>query len=503
MCGFLGCQGDETNNHARAHHRHTKHAVFLDINERRPFCFSCDAVVGGGAIPHLVDVLEKVRSGDFSWEEGKLIPHRSDQDEHFEELDRMETALGRRRMLVLLRVMKTWREEAERRKPRVPVTPESAPKKPPKIMLEPTVSKVEAPGKTGLRNLGNTCFINSVLQSLSNLSKLRDFFIDHFMESTSTPIRYNNAVTLWRRGTLDCLTAMSTNVAVDKSQISLAVELHNILRVLWSGKWLVVTPFALLDALWRFVPRFRGYVQQDAQEFYTYLLDRLNVELSEAMTRPNRPGVSASSPPNRSIVRDIFEGQFVSEVQCGSCKNVSQRFETFVDLELDVIVQSVARRRNPNHPMETASLYDCVKSFSEWENIGNEYKCDACGKVSPAIKRIRLRQLPRVLCIVLKRFCYTASGQLAKNDAQVTFPLEGFDMSFITDAPTTSTKYDLRSVILHHGISLQKGHYTCVAYNSLLEQWISFNDAKCTVVREEDVNSSKLQPYMLFYERSE
>ena len=42
-------------------------------------------------------------------------------------------------------------------------------------------------------------------------------------------------------------------------------ELHNLLRVVWSGKWAVVTPYALLDALWRFVPRFRNYQQQDAQ----------------------------------------------------------------------------------------------------------------------------------------------------------------------------------------------------------------------------------------------
>lgn len=40
------------------------------------------------------------------------------------------------------------------------------------------------------------------------------------------------------------------------------MQLHALLRVLWSGKWAVVTPFALLEAIWKFVPRFKNYQQQ-------------------------------------------------------------------------------------------------------------------------------------------------------------------------------------------------------------------------------------------------
>ena len=47
----------------------------------------------------------------------------------------------------------------------------------------------------------------------------------------------------------------------------LTQEVHRLMRVMWSGKWAVVTPHAVLNAVWRLVPSFRGYSQQDAQEF--------------------------------------------------------------------------------------------------------------------------------------------------------------------------------------------------------------------------------------------
>lgn len=48
---------------------------------------------------------------------------------------------------------------------------------------------------------------------------------------------------------------------------SLCEEIHGLMRVMWSGKWAVVTPHTILTAIWHHIPTFRGYCQQDAQEF--------------------------------------------------------------------------------------------------------------------------------------------------------------------------------------------------------------------------------------------
>ena len=44
-------------------------------------------------------------------------------------------------------------------------------------------------------------------------------------------------------------------------------ELLALLRVMWSGKWALVSPHQMLYAIWRLIPFFKGYAQQDAQEF--------------------------------------------------------------------------------------------------------------------------------------------------------------------------------------------------------------------------------------------
>jgi hypothetical protein len=89
------------------------------------------------------------------------------------------------------------------------------------------------------------------------------------------------------------------------------MEVHSLLRVLWSGKWAVVTPCALLESVWKFVPKFRNRQQQDAQEFLCYLFDRLQLELAHANSAlgpapdpPTLPSTTRSSARKKAKGKD-------------------------------------------------------------------------------------------------------------------------------------------------------------------------------------------------------
>jgi ubiquitin C-terminal hydrolase len=101
----------------------------------------------------------------------------------------------------------------------------------------------------------------------------------------------------------------------------------------------------------------------------------------------------------------------------------------------------------------------------------------------------------------LKRFEWTPTSRGAKINTDVKFQLEKLDLApFCKESEEVDTCYKLMSVVMHHGISLQSGHYTCYAYNTESDAWIHFNDSRVTIAEEEDVTES--EAYMLFYQRS-
>ena len=95
----------------------------------------------------------------------------------------------------------------------------------------------------------------------------------------------------------------------------------------------------------------------------------------------------------------------------------------------------------------------------------------------------------------MKRFCFHEED-LKKVDTKVTEFME-FDFSEYTK--NENDIYELDSIIVHHGINLEKGHYTCYGYNQDSEEWYHFNDSKVTFLYGEDVLEQ--QPYLLFFER--
>lgn len=209
-----------------------------------------------------------------------------------------------------------------------------------------------APGVTGLRNLGNTCYMNSILQVLSHLQKFRECFLTLDLCETEELLAKSNH-TQGVKGVTGAVvsngnTAMSGcplgrigNLPVGKKesappstqaaelvqakasrcstrqQMSLCYELHTLFRVMWSGRWSLVSPFAMLHSVWNLIPAFRGYDQQDAQEFLCELLDKVQQELDTEGSRRRIVIPITKRKLSKQVLKvlnTIFHGQLLSQV---------------------------------------------------------------------------------------------------------------------------------------------------------------------------------------------
>uniref|UniRef100_A0A670KEL7 Ubiquitin carboxyl-terminal hydrolase n=1 Tax=Podarcis muralis TaxID=64176 RepID=A0A670KEL7_PODMU len=311
---------------------------------------------------------------------------------------------------------------------------------------------------TGLRNLGNTCFMNAILQSLS----------------------------------------------------SLVEEFRKTLCALWQGSQTAFSPESLFYVVWKIMPNFRGYQQQDAHEFMRYLLDHLHLELqggfngvSRSVILQENSGLSGGSRccinGTSTVVTAIFGGILQNEVNCLICGTESRKFDPFLDLSLDIPSHFRNKRKNQeNGPMCT--LPDCLRSFTDLEELDETelYMCHKCKKKQKSTKKFWIQKLPKVLCLHLKRFHWTAYLR-NKVDTYVEFPLRGLDMKCYLLEPENSGPesclYDLAAVVVHHGSGVGSGHYT--AYATHEGRWFHFNDSTVTLTDEETVVKAKA--YILFY----
>ena len=182
-------------------------------------------------------------------------------------------------------------------------------------------------GVTGLANLGNTCYMNSTLQCLSNTPIASSFFISGRFEKD---INKKNPI---------------------GSGGKLAVAFADLLRELWSGKYSSIAPRNFKKAISSVASHFSGTRQHDSQELLAFLLDGLHEDLNRVLDKPyvaqveangrldslvSREAWDAYRLRNRSIVVDLFMGQLKSTVVCPvpECGKKSVTFDPFMYLQV-------------------------------------------------------------------------------------------------------------------------------------------------------------------------
>ncbi|XP_004869741.1 ubiquitin carboxyl-terminal hydrolase 35 isoform X1 [Heterocephalus glaber] len=171
-------------------------------------------------------------------------------------------------------------------------------------------------GKIGLINLGNTCYVNSILQALFMASDFRHCVL-RLTENNSQP---------------------------------LMTKLQWLFAFLEHSQRPAISPENFLSASW--TPWFSPGTQQDCSEYLKYLLDRLHEEektgtrICQKLKQSSLPSPPEESPsPSSTSVEKMFGGKIVTRICCLHCLNVSSREEAFTDLSLAFPPPERCRRR--------------------------------------------------------------------------------------------------------------------------------------------------------------
>ncbi|KAM7359486.1 ubiquitin-specific protease 12/46 [Cochliomyia hominivorax] len=369
----------------------------------------------------------------------------------------------------------------------------------------------------GLVNFGNTCYSNSVLQAL--------YFCKPFREKV---LEYKAKNKRPKETLLSCLADLFYNIATQKKKVG------------------SIAPKKFIARLRKEKEEFDNYMQQDAHEFLNFLINHIN-EIILAERNANKNGSAAGTAAIKSSsttststtasnsstngtcsqstgsfngigigitdvttptqtnsanteptwVHEIFQGTLTSETRCLNCETVSSKDEHFFDLQVDVD--------------QNTSITHCLRCFSNTETLcsDNKFKCDNCCNYQEAQKRMRVKKLPMILALHLKRFKYMEQfNRHIKVSHRVVFPLELRLFNTSDDAVNPDRLYDLMAVVIHCGSGPNRGHYISIVKSHGL--WLLFDDDMVDKIEAStiedfygltsDIQKSSETGYILFYQ---
>ncbi|KAL3924746.1 MAG: hypothetical protein SGILL_000856 [Bacillariaceae sp.] len=351
-----------------------------------------------------------------------------------------------------------------------------------------------APGAVGMHNLGNSCFLNSIIQCLNHIEPLTQYFLGGAFAkelNTKNPLGSGGRVA----------TAYAT-----------------LLKEIWSGDYSALAPRLLKQTVASFAPQFNNSYQHDSQEFCQFLMDGLHEDCNRVISKPYVEELEGYGMEDRkaaietwnkhvlrhdSIIVDRCQGMHRSHLTCPSCGRESIKFEVFSTISLPLVLED----KGLNGTMQ---VEDCIEKFLEGEQLDelNAWYCPNCKKHVCALKMIALWSVPDILILHLKRFQFencTVSNNLlrSKIDDTVKFPVDGLDLSKHVLGPIEENAppiYNLFGVSEHVGRTANSGHYTATVRNCKDGRWYRYNDAHVGETTGDAAVTGGA--YLLFYQRA-
>ncbi|KAL3460459.1 hypothetical protein BJX64DRAFT_263141 [Aspergillus heterothallicus] len=367
--------------------------------------------------------------------------------------------------------------------------------------------------RTGLANFGVTCYLNSTVQCLSATVEMSKFFIDD---------RFRFCIQKNWKGSQGVMPGLFSNL----------------IRSLWKNDVQVVMPTSFRNFCGRLNQEWGIDRQQDAKEFFDFVVDCLHEDLNgnwqrnplrpltfeEEIRRERMPMAKVSQIEwdrychrEKSFISSLFAGQHASRLRCTTCKRTSTTYEAFYSISVEI------------PPSGNGDIYQCLRSYCQEEMLSGDevWKCPYCKCERVATKQIIITRAPQILVIHFKRFSASKTQSARKIHTPIDFPLHGLRMDdFVFSQPrqppssgdsanplmqdTTSPTdppftYDAYGVLRHIGASMGSGHYISLVRDASRQCWRRFDDDKVTDFLPRDLSPKNRlqneQAYIVFYER--
>ncbi|KAN0095287.1 ubiquitin C-terminal hydrolase-like protein [Hyaloscypha variabilis] len=285
-------------------------------------------------------------------------------------------------------------------------------------------------GYVGLKNLSNTCYLNSLFTQLYMNIPFREFMLN-------------------------------AHVADGGASQKLLSETQNLFSYMQNSFQRSVSPANLASSIRTYEEgQIDVNIQMDVDEFYNLLFDRWESQIL--------------APDAKRKFRSFYGGQLVQQVKSKECSHISERLEPFSAIQCDIKGKS--------------SLQESLQAYVDGEVMegDNKYKCSGCDRHVDAVKRACLKDIPDNLIFHLKRFDFNLRTlQRSKINDHFSFPtkidMRPYKVEHLMDTPeeTPEDIFELVGILVHSGTA-ESGHYYSFIRerpsNGEKENWIEFND---------------------------
>ena len=321
-------------------------------------------------------------------------------------------------------------------------------------------------GIYGLDNLGNTCYLNSIIQTLANINLFRKFlldnkYLDFFMHKIDSTNHYENQ-------SFSNLISKSNDSENQNSDLKIKLhklydspiyQFYRLINTIWTGSVdsESLKPTTLKRKLGQKNIMFKLSQQQDAQEAFTILIEMMHMEIAQNISINN--DLDTLDPLQKACITfwskeysplyEIFHGMYLNTRICSGCNHISNEYNPNLFLGLDIPLKktmenlydsfNITNYIDINCKINSISIeskikeemcklldektinlikekhlvisnynskydiYECIQDFCS-EKIIEDVKCPGCNNKCTCSSKTELVIPPKVLCVHIKRF---------------------------------------------------------------------------------------------------